>query len=1523
MRTVFVLALLCGPSAASAASYTVCTGTCTFATLALAHAGAADGDTLTIMGNLTETGAVTITKDLTIVSGASSRPSISLATGANTLTFNSSAVASLSGVKVVPGSSRAIEVSGGARVTFDDILVESASKSVNGVGLYVNNGIVTVTDSTFQNLTSTASGAAVYLTNASTVADFDNVTFYNNTSSADGGAIYADDVDLGVTDCTFSANDAGDDGGAVYLKGSGVYATSGSTFSTNTSVDAGGAVFQESAPATWTATTFSSNDSTGNGGAFYLSSADTTFDACDFDSNASASTYGGDLRLVSSDVVVQNGSTFNGGSADYGGSIVVDSGSTLNVSDAAFTGGSADYGGHIYAVGNVTIDATTFSGGSATYRGGSIDIDTGVLTVTDSAFTSNVSVSGADYIYGGGAIAFENDADGTITGTTFTTNDAANDGGAIYVYDGDDLALTDCTFTGNTTDATGGAITFWTNNTLDVVGTTFTSNTSLTGGAITAWEWDASVGLDVTTSSFASNVSTGYGGAIYVNIGDTVNVTDSTFSANDGYAGGGLFVYDNTGAAVTAYRNWFCENTADTDGGAVWVYSLDTGQTHRIASNFFVENVALDEGGALYVSTSSTLDVTNNTVLANTGASAKGGGVFAGTVDFLNNLVAYTVAGDGFRSASTSGTYTYNGWYTNTSANMSGSISTLDSTNVTGSDPLLFDYTTGDGCSGDFRVRVSGPMVDKGSTSASYYDKDGTRADIGAYGGPYADADWWVDGDGDGTRWVYDCDDADATVEPGATETCDGVDEDCDGTIDEGATSGTTYLDADGDGYGTSSKTSTACPPPSGYVAASGDCNDASGAVSPGATETCNGVDDDCDGTIDDGVTTTYYADTDGDGYGNAASSTAACSAPSGYVANSTDCNDASASVKPGGTETCNSVDDDCDGSTDEGASDASTWYADTDSDGYGNASSTTASCTKPSGYVADATDCDDTRSTVSPAGTEACNTLDDDCDGTADDGIGTTWYRDADSDAHGTASKSLLGCSAPSGYVASSDDCDDGVGSVYPGATEICDGVDQDCDGTADDAATDMDTFYADTDGDGYGDVSDSTIACTAPSGFVSDATDCDDSEATVFPGGPEYCNGVDDDCDGTVDDDVVTYTFYADTDDDGLGDASSSVVDCTAPSGYVANADDCDDADATVGAAAAWYADADEDGFGDAAASTAACEQPSGYVADASDCDDSDDTVGDGFWWYADDDDDGLGDAATSVYACSAPSGYVAGDTDCDDADVTIGGPSTWYADEDNDGFGEKNLTTEACDQPSGYVADATDCDDRDTNVYPGAVDQCRNSIDDDCDGAVDEDDVYVDWYADADGDGYGDAGSVISDCAAPAGYVARDGDCDEASAAVNPGATELCNDVDDDCDGETDEEGDPRTWYTDGDGDGYGAESVLSCAEPEGAVDRGGDCDDADPTSNPDGVEIPDDGIDQDCDGEDATEVVEYPDESSRTWDQDTGAADPSKAAGCDCDSTGTPIGAWMGLVLVLLSRRRASPSWRRASGPPLRS
>lgn len=151
-----------------------------------------------------------------------------------------------------------------------------------------------------------------------------------------------------------------------------------------------------------------------------------------------------------------------------------------------------------------------------------------------------------------------------------------------------------------------------------------------------------------------------------------------------------------------------------------------------------------------------------------------------------------------------------------------------------------------------------------------------------------------------------------------ATEVCNTLDDDCDGLVDEGVLL-TFYADTDADLYGVAGITTTGCTPPPGYAYVAGDCNDTNAAINPGATEICNAIDDDCDALTDEGLLITYYADADGDSYGNAGVTALLCAAAPGYVLNNTDCNDINAAINPGALEICNTLDDDCDALIDEG----------------------------------------------------------------------------------------------------------------------------------------------------------------------------------------------------------------------------------------------------------------------------------------------------------------------------------------------------------------------------------------------------------------------------------------------------------------------------------------------------------------------------------------------------------------------------------------------------------------------------
>jgi len=265
------------------------------------------------------------------------------------------------------------------------------------------------------------------------------------------------------------------------------------------------------------------------------------------------------------------------------------------------------------------------------------------------------------------------------------------------------------------------------------------------------------------------------------------------------------------------------------------------------------------------------------------------------------------------------------------------------------------------------------------------------------------------------------------------------------------------------------------------------------------------------------------YRDLDGDGYGDPADLSVVCPLPPGFVANLDDCDDNEPLAWTGADEVCDGADNDCDGVADnDDALNAGDWYADVDSDGYGDPNAVSQSCAQPSGTVANPDDCDDSEPLAWTGADEVCDGADNDCDGVVDndDALDTSeWFADADSDGHGDPSASVTACYAPSGFIDDDTDCDDAEPLAWTDATEVCDDIDNDCDGTVDGpAAVDATTWFADADGDGFS-AAEQVTDCDPPSGFgeASDLGDCDDNDETVFPGAAEIDDdGIDQDCDG-----------------------------------------------------------------------------------------------------------------------------------------------------------------------------------------------------------------------------------------------------------------------------------------------------------------------------------------------------------------------------------------------------------------------
>ncbi len=313
----------------------------------------------------------------------------------------------------------------------------------------------------------------------------------------------------------------------------------------------------------------------------------------------------------------------------------------------------------------------------------------------------------------------------------------------------------------------------------------------------------------------------------------------------------------------------------------------------------------------------------------------------------------------------------------------------------------------------------------------------------------------------------------------------------CDAVADRCVVDCAVDADADGDGH-------------DAVECGGDDCDDGDARISPSATELCDpeGVDEDCD------PSTFGARDADNDGVIDAA----CCNGPRC----GDDCDDTIASVGPGASEVCNGADDDCDGVADEGI-ERTRYFPDADADGYGALGAEgVLACARPEGFADAALDCDDTSADVSPVAAERCNGRDDDCDGAIDELEDNTFFRDADGDGWGDpdVTMSLGGCVAPDGYVGRSGDCDDARADTYPGAPELCNGVDDDCSSTELPGGADP---REDADGDGH-----APLEAACEGGFPRD--DCDDTRAVTFFGAAEFCSGLDEDCDGRVDEDADT---------------------------------------------------------------------------------------------------------------------------------------------------------------------------------------------------------------------------------------------------------------------------------------------------------------------------------------------------------------------------------------------------------------
>ncbi len=542
-------------------------------------------------------------------------------------------------------------------------------------------------------------------------------------------------------------------------------------------------------------------------------------------------------------------------------------------------------------------------------------------------------------------------------------------------------------------------------------------------------------------------------------------------------------------------------------------------------------------------------------------------------------------------------------------------------------------------------------------------------------------------------------------------------------------------------------------------------------------------------------------------------------------------------------------------------------------------------------GFGADV-DCNDNNANINPNAIEVCDGIDNDCDGLIDaadpsvSGV-TVYYADSDKDGFGDPNISVVSCNQPTDFVLNNSDCNDNDASVHPDALEICNGKDDDCDGLIDEADPSINgipTWYADNDNDGFGNINMVVVSCIQPTGFVDNALDCNDNNATINPDATEIINNnVDEDCDGTAQ--------VIDIDNDG----HNSDVDCNDNNATIGAQQlpgvSCDDGNANTindviladGCSCAGtipnpIVDNDNDGF-----------------SSTVDCDDNNPNINPGATEIPNNnvDEDCNG---TALIIDNDNDGFNS-DVDCNDNNPAIGARQT-PGTACNDGNANTTndviladgcscagilINTNVDNDNDGFTADV-DCDDFNATINPAATEFPNNNVDENCDGIIlfidnDNDGQNSSVDCDDNNPNIGPIQAVGTACDDGNPNTVNDvilaGGCDCAGTIFNPNACinrggdadndGICADIDcNDNNAAIGARQTPGTACDDGNANTTNDVIISNGCDCAGIIinidvdnDNDGftadvDCDDFNATINPAATEFPNNNVDENCDG-----------------------------------------------------------------------